>query len=89
VLLRLPYLAVSSVFSLIRLLRMSDADKNIEILTLRHQLALLQRQINRPRVSSADRAFLAALLHRLPKPKLRQLHLIVSPDTVLRRHLIW
>jgi transposase len=65
---------------------MSDVDKDIEILTLRHQLAVLQRQIDRPRVTAADRAFLAALLHRLPRPRLRQLHLIVSPDTILRWH---
>ncbi|MEU1600576.1 hypothetical protein ABZ468_49570, partial [Streptomyces sp. NPDC005708] len=85
-LLRLPYLAVSSVFALIRLLPMSDVDKGIEILTLRHQLAVLKRQIDRPRVTQADRAFLAALLHRLPRAKLRKLHLIVSPATVLRWH---
>jgi putative transposase len=86
VLLRLPYLAVSSVFALIRLLPMTDIDKDIEILTLRHQLAVLQRQIDRPRVTPVDRALLAALLHRLPRPALRQLHLIVSPDTILRWH---
>jgi putative transposase len=86
VLLRLPYLAVSSVFSLLRLLPVSDLDKDIEILTLRHQLAVLQRQIDRPRITAVDRAFLAALLHRLPRPTLRRLHLIVSPDTVLRWH---
>src|SRR5258705_503517 len=65
---------------------MSDLDKNVEILTLRHQLAILQRQIDKPRLTPPDRAFLAALLHRLPRPKLRQLHLIVSPDTVPRWH---
>lgn len=89
VLLRLPYLAVSSVFAFIRLLPMSDVDKEIEILTLCHQLTILQRQIDRPRVTPSDRAFLAALLCRLPRPKLRQLHLIVSSDTILkwrRRH---
>lgn len=43
-LLRLPCLAVSSVFAFIRLLPMSAVDKDIEILTLRHQLAVLQRQ---------------------------------------------
>ncbi|WP_308314409.1 hypothetical protein [Streptomyces sp. GbtcB7] len=86
VLLRLPYLAVSSVFALMRLLPMSDADKDIEILTLRHQLAVLQRQIDRRRVTPADRAFLAALLHQVPRARLRQLHLIVSPDTILRLH---
>ncbi|MGW0633248.1 hypothetical protein [Streptomyces sp. NPDC002758] len=64
-LLPLPYLAVSSVFAFIRLLPMSAVDKDIEILTLRHQLAVLQRQIDRPRVTRADRAFLAGLLHRL------------------------
>ncbi|PWJ05363.1 integrase [Streptomyces sp. NWU49] len=85
-LLRLPYLAVSSVFAFIRLLPMSDADKDTEILTLRHQLAVLQRQIDRPRVPPADRALLAALLHRVPRPKLRQLQLIVAPETVLRWH---
>jgi putative transposase len=84
--LRLPYLALTSVFAFIRLLPMSDTDKDIEILTLRHQLAVLQRQTEKPRLTPPDRAFLAALLHRLPRPKLRQLHLIVSPYTVLRWH---
>jgi putative transposase len=87
VLLRLPYLALASVFALIRLLpSMSDTNKDIEILALRHQPAVLQRQIDKPRLTPPDRAFLAALLHRLPRPMLRQLHLIVSPDTVLRWH---
>jgi putative transposase len=86
VLLRLPYLALTSVVTLIRLLPMSDFDKNVEILALRHQLAILQRQIDKPRFTPPDRALLAALLYRLPRPNLRQLHLIVSPDTVLRWH---
>jgi hypothetical protein len=86
VLLRLPYLALTSVFAFIRLLPMSDTNKDIEILALRHQLAVLQRQIDKPRLTPPDRAFLAALLHRLPRLQLRQLHPIVSPDTVLRWH---
>jgi hypothetical protein len=86
VLLRLPYLALTSVFAFIRLLPMSDTDNDIEILALRHQLVVLQRQIDKPRLTPPDRAFLAALLHRLPRLQLRQLHLIVSPDTVLRWH---
>ncbi|MET7511884.1 integrase core domain-containing protein [Streptomyces sp. NPDC005480] len=61
-------------------------DKNIEILTLRHQLTVLQRQIDQPRTTAADRAFLAALLHQLPRLTLRRLHLIVSPETILRWH---
>jgi putative transposase len=68
VLLRLPYLALTSVFTFIRLLPMSDTDKDIEILTLRHQLTILQRQTPKPRLTSADRALLAALLHRSPAP---------------------
>jgi putative transposase len=86
VLLRLSYIALTGMVTFLRLLPMSSTDKNIEILTLRHQLAVLQRQASRPRFSPADRAFLAALLHRFPRPMLRQLHLIVSPDTILRWH---
>ena len=85
-LLRLPYLALTSVFTLVRLLPMSAVGKDAEILALRHELAILQRQIDKPRLTPPDRAFLSALLHRLPRPTLRQLHLIVSPDTVLRWH---
>jgi putative transposase len=79
VLIRLPYLALTGVFTLVRMLPMSDVDKDVEILALRHQLAVLQRQIDKPRLTPPDRAFLAALLHRLPRPKLRQLHLMFSP----------
>jgi putative transposase len=38
---QLPYLALTSVFAFIQLLPMSDTDKDIEILTMRHQLAIL------------------------------------------------
>jgi hypothetical protein len=70
VLLRLPYLALTSMFTLIRLMPMSDSDKNVEVLTLRHQLATLQRQTDKPRLTPPDRAFLACgarlLGHALP-----------------------
>jgi putative transposase len=58
VLLRLFYLAVSSVFTVMRLVPVSGTDKDIEILALRHQLAVLQRQIDRPRLTATDRVFL-------------------------------
>jgi hypothetical protein len=60
----------------------------LEILALRHQLTVLQRQLgqHRPRFEPADRALLAALLHPLPRPVLRQLRLLIRPDTVLRWH---
>ncbi len=85
-LLRLPYLALAGVFAAMRLLPVSDTDKDIEILALRHQLAILQRQVGKPHLTPADRACLAALLRRLPRPRLARLHLIVAPDTVLRWH---
>jgi len=88
VLLRLAYLAATNVFALLRLLPVSDRDKDAEILALRHQVTVLQRQLGatRPRFSPADRAFLAALLHRLPRDALSRFRLLVQPDTVLRWH---
>ena len=87
-LLRLAYLGVTNVFALLRLLPHSDHDKDTEILVLRHQLAMLQRQLNgqRIRCEPADRAWLAAPLHRVPRPTLRSLRLLVQPDTVVRWH---
>ena len=87
-LLRLAYLGVTNVFALLRLLPMSNRDKDAEILALRHQLSVLQRQLgpDRMRFTPGDRALLAALLHRLPRDVLKRLHLVVRPDTVLRWH---
>jgi putative transposase len=81
-------LSVTSVFALLRLLAVSDRDKNIEILALRHQITVLERQLGktRPRFSPADQAFLATLLHRLPPHVLGRFRLLVQPDTVLRWH---
>jgi putative transposase len=59
VLLRLPYLAVSRMFAFIRILPMNDADKKLQMLALLHQLVVLQRQIDRLRVTAVVRAFLA------------------------------
>jgi transposase len=88
VLLRLAYLGVTNVFALLRLLPMSSRDKDSEILALRHQLLVLQRQLGprKVRFTLADRALLAALLHPLPRDALKRLHLVVRPDTVLRWH---
>jgi putative transposase len=86
VLLRLSYLTLTGMITLLRLLPMNNANKDIEILALRHQLTVLQRQIDKPRLTPPDRAFLAALLHTIPRPTLRRLHLITSPDTILRWH---
>lgn len=87
-LLRLAYLGVTNVFAMLRLLPMSNRDKDVEILALRHQIMVLERQLGeaRPRFHPSDRAFLAALLHQLPRDVLRRLRLLVRPDTVLRWH---
>ena len=87
-LLRLAYLGLTNTFTLLRLLPMTDRDKDIEILVLRQQIAVLQRQLGdtKVRFSPADRALLAALLHRLPRRTLDKLRLLVRPDTILRWH---
>jgi transposase len=88
VLVRFAYLAVSHAFAALWLLRMTDREKDVEILALRHQLAVLRRQLGdqRPRPRPEDRALLAALLVPLARGRLRRLRLLVSPDTVLRWH---
>jgi putative transposase len=88
VLLRLVYLGLTNTFALLRLLPMSNQAKDIEILALRHQIGVLQRQLGdtRVRFSPADRALLAALLHRLPRQILHRLRLLIRPDTILRWH---
>ncbi len=65
-----------------------NRDKDAEILALRHQIMVLQRQLHgdRVRFTPADRAWLAALLHPLPRGVLRHLRLLVRPETVLRWH---
>ena len=87
-LLRLAYLGVTNALALLRLLPMSDGDKDTEILALRHQIAVLERHLygEKIRFIPADRALLAALLHRLPRETLRRIRLLVRPETVLRWH---
>jgi putative transposase len=88
VLLRLGCLAVSNAFAMLWLLLMGDRDKDVEILALRHQIAVLERQLGerRMRFTAADRALLTALLHRLPRQMLRRLRLLVGPEAVVRWH---
>jgi putative transposase len=82
--LQLIYLMFSKLLSWIVLHTRSDATKDIEILVLRHQLAVLQRRTPRPRTTWTDRALIAALTRLLPTP--RRLGLLVTPATILRWH---
>lgn len=88
VLVRFAYLAVSQAFAALWLLHMSDQEKDVEILALRHQLAVMHRQLGgqRPRSRPEGRALLAALLVPLARARLRRLRLVVNPDTVLWWH---
>jgi putative transposase len=83
---RFADLAVLRMFGWLAMLARSDRAKDAEILILRHQVAVLQRQVETPRLSWANRAVLAALAPVLPGSRLRQLRLIVSPRTLLRWH---
>jgi transposase len=79
---------VTNAFASLRLLAVSDRDKDVEVLALRHQIAVLERQLakTRPRFYPGDRAFLAALLHQLPREIIGRFRLLVRPETVLRWH---
>ena len=81
---RLLYLIFRQVLAGLRLLAGSAQSKNAEILVLRHQIAVLRRQVHRPRLSWADRVVFAALTGLL-SPECR-LPRIIAPATILRWH---
>ena len=82
--LRLLYLIFSQVLGLVLLMGRTSATKDVELLVLRHEVAVLRRTNPRPRLDWADRAVLAALVRRLPRAL--RCYRVVTPDTILRWH---
>jgi putative transposase len=82
--LRLIYLMFSRLMQWAVLVARDSAAKDVELLVLRHEVAVLRRQVSRPRVDWADRAVLAGLTRLLP----RRLWdgVFVRPETLLRWH---
>ena len=77
-------LALGRVLDLVTLCCRSAEAKEIEILVLRQQLAVLRRQHPRPRLQPKDRALLAALSRHLPRA--RWSVFLVKPETLLAWH---
>jgi hypothetical protein len=78
------YLVVCRLLALLVLLARGDRSKELEILVIRHELAILRRQAGRPRFAPSDRLMLAALSRVAPRRCWRAFP--VRPETLLRWH---
>jgi hypothetical protein len=84
VLSKLAYLMLCRSIPLLALLARGDAHKDLEILVLHHQLAVLRRHVPQPTLEPADRALLAAVSRVLPRAGWSCF--FVKPETLLRWH---
>jgi transposase len=75
---------LTQVLQMLTQLARDGAAKDVELLVLRHQVAVLRRQVHRPDLEPADRVLLAALSRLLPRP--RWSAFFVTPATLLRWH---
>src|SRR5687768_18268762 len=82
--LRLLYLIFRRVLGLVLLLGRTASSKDVELLVLRHEVAVLRRANPTPRLDWADRAVFAGLVRRLPR--ILRGHRLVTPGTILRWH---
>jgi putative transposase len=82
--LRFLYLIFWQVLGLLLLIARTSTAKDVELLVLRHEVAVLRRTNPRPRLDWADRAVFAALVQRLPRALRR--HRLVTPNTILGWH---
>ncbi len=82
--LRLIYLIFIQLLSWLLLLARSSAAKDVELLVLRHEVAVLRRTTRKPRLDWADRTILSALIRLLPQTLRR--HRLITPSTILRWH---
>ena len=80
----LCYLLVRCLLQLVLRRPRSQEFKDLEIVVLRHQLAVLRRQTGRPQMTTTDRVFLAATSRLLPRS--RWTSFLVTPTTLLRWH---
>jgi putative transposase len=82
--LRLLYLIFLQLLNVLLLLGRSSASKDVELLVLRHEVAVLRRANPKPRMDWTDRAIFAALVRALPT--MLRVHRLVTPGTILRWH---
>jgi putative transposase len=80
----LCYLVLRRLLQLAALRLRSDEFKELEIVVLRHELAVLRRQVARPELTPCDRVFLAAASQLLPRGNWQSF--VVTPTTLLRWH---
>jgi hypothetical protein len=80
----LVYLLLRQVLQMLTRLSRDGGAKDVEILVLRHQVAVLRRQVHRPDLQPADRVVLAVLSRLLPRPHWSVF--FVTPATLLRWH---